>query len=93
MVTLPADSLRRRVSARLTRSPRGRLALLLTAPLVWLGLAYLGALAALLVTALWTTNTFTGDIERVWTLDNVRTVLTNSVYRAVTLRTIGVAAR
>ncbi|MDT4994832.1 MAG: putative spermidine/putrescine transport system permease protein [Actinoplanes sp.] len=92
MVTLPADSLRRRVSARLTRSPRGRLALLLTAPLVWLGLAYLGALAALLVTALWTTNTFTGDIERVWTLDNVRTVLTNSVYRAVTLRTIGVAA-
>jgi putative spermidine/putrescine transport system permease protein len=92
MVTLPADGLRRRVSARLTRSPRGRLALLLTAPLVWLGLAYLGALAALLVTALWTTNTFTGDIERVWTLDNIRTVLTNSVYRAVTLRTIGVAA-
>jgi len=92
MVTLPADSLRRRVSARLTRSPRSRLALLVTAPLLWLGLAYIGALAALLITALWTTNTFTGDIERVWTLDNIRTVLTDSVYRAVTLRTIGVAA-
>jgi putative spermidine/putrescine transport system permease protein len=89
---LPADTLRRRVSARLTRSPRGRLALLLTAPLLWLGLAYLGALAALLVTALWTTNTFTGRIERVWTLDNLRTVLTDAVYRTVTLRTIGVAA-
>jgi putative spermidine/putrescine transport system permease protein len=87
-----SDTVRRRLSARLTRSPRSRLALLLTAPLVWLGLAYLGALAALLVTALWTTNAFTGDIERVWTLDNLRTVLTDPVYRAVTLRTIGVAA-
>jgi putative spermidine/putrescine transport system permease protein len=89
---LPADTARRRLSARLTRSPRTRLGLLLSTPLLWLGLAYIGALAALLVTALWTTNTFTGDIERVWTLDNVRVVLTDSVYRAVTLRTIGVAA-
>jgi putative spermidine/putrescine transport system permease protein len=68
------------------------LALLLSTPLLWLGLAYIGALAALLITALWTTNAFTGDIERVWTLDNIRTVLTDAVYRTVTLRTIGVAA-
>ena len=60
--------------------------------MLWLGVAYLGALAALLVTALWSTNSFTGDIERIWTLDNIRTVLGDSVYRAVTLRTIGVAA-
>lgn len=86
------DTRRRRLSARLTRSPRTRLGLLLAAPLLWLGLAYLGALAALLLTALWSTNAFTGAIERVWTLDNVRTVLTDSVYRTVTIRTIGVAA-
>ncbi|MGW4941782.1 ABC transporter permease [Actinoplanes sp. NPDC004185] len=86
------DTRRRRLSARLTRSPRTRLTLLLGAPLLWLGLAYLGALAALLVTALWSTDTFTGAIERVWTLDNIRTVLTDSVYRSVTIRTIGVAA-
>jgi putative spermidine/putrescine transport system permease protein len=92
VTTLPADTVRRRLSARLTRSSRSRLALLLTLPLLWLGLAYIGALAALLVTALWTTNAFTGDIERVWTFDNIQTVLTDSVYRAVTLRTIGVAA-
>jgi putative spermidine/putrescine transport system permease protein len=90
-VTLP-DTHRRRLSARLTRSPRTRLTLLLSAPLLWLGLAYVGALVALLVTALWTTNTFTGAIERVWTLDNLRTVVTDSVYRSVTIRTIGVAA-
>jgi len=89
---LPVDSTRRRLSAWLTRSPRTRLALLLSTPLLWLGLAYIGALAALLITALWTTNAFTGDIERVWTLDNIRTVLTDGVYRTVTLRTIGVAA-
>ena len=89
---LPKAGTRRRLSAWLTRSPRTRLALLLSAPLLWLGLAYIGALAALLITALWTTNTFTGDIERVWTLDNLRTVLTDTVYRTVTLRTIGVAA-
>ena len=87
-----AGTARRRLSARLARSPRSRLALLLTAPLLWLGLAYVGALAALLITALWRTNAFTGDIERVWTLDNIRVVLTDPVYRAVTLRTIGVAA-
>ena len=92
MTTLPADTVRRRLSARLTRSSRSRLALLLSLPLLWLGLAYIGALAALLVTALWTTNAFTGDIERIWTFDNIQTVLTDSVYRAVTLRTIGVAA-
>ena len=89
---LTTDSTRRRLSAWLTRSPRTRLALLLSTPLLWLGLAYIGALAALLITALWTTNAFTGDIERVWTLDNIRTVLTDAVYRTVTLRTIGVAA-
>jgi putative spermidine/putrescine transport system permease protein len=92
VTTLPADTFRRRLSARLTRSPRTRLGLLLTLPLAWLGLAYIGALAALLVTALWTTNSFTGDIQRTWTFDNIHTVLTDSVYRAVTLRTIGVAA-
>jgi putative spermidine/putrescine transport system permease protein len=91
-VVLPAGDTRRRLSAWLTRSPRTRLALLLSGPLLWLGLAYIGALAALLITALWTSNAFTGEIERVWTLDNLKTVLTDAVYRTVTLRTIGVAA-
>jgi putative spermidine/putrescine transport system permease protein len=35
----------------LYRKPKLRLGLLLSAPLLWLGLAYLGALAALFVTA------------------------------------------
>jgi putative spermidine/putrescine transport system permease protein len=87
-----SDSPARRLSARLQRSPRTRLGLLLTGPLLWLGLAYIGALAALLVTAFWTTDTFTGQIQRVWTTDSIHTVLTDPVYRTVTIRTIGVAA-
>jgi ABC-type spermidine/putrescine transport system permease subunit I len=76
----------------LHRHPRARLSALLTAPLLWLVVAYLGALAVLLVSAFWTVNSFTGDVIRQPTLDNFRTIVTESVYRNVTLRSIGVAA-
>lgn len=81
-----------RVSSVLHRHPRLRLALLISPPLLWLGVAYLGALAALFVTALWTQNSFTGLVERAWTLDSFRTLFTVDVYRTITLRTLGVAA-
>jgi putative spermidine/putrescine transport system permease protein len=76
----------------LHRHPKARLGLLLGPPMLWLGVAYLGALAALFVTALWTQNGFTGLIERQWTLDSFRTLFTVDVYRTIALRTIGVAA-
>jgi putative spermidine/putrescine transport system permease protein len=60
--------------------------------MLWLGVAYLGALAALLITSLWSQNDFTGNIERIWTLDNFRDLFTIEVYRTITLRTIGIAA-
>ena len=80
------------VSTVLHRRPRLRLGLLLTPPLLWLGVAYLGALAALFLTAFWGQNDFTGEVERSWTLDNFTTLLTEDVYRTITLRTLGVAA-
>ncbi|MBZ5736992.1 ABC transporter permease [Nocardioides mangrovi] len=76
----------------LDRRPGLRVGLLLTPPMLWLGVAYLGALAALLVTSLWTQDDFTGNIERIWTLDNFRQLFTVDVYRTITLRTIGIAA-
>jgi putative spermidine/putrescine transport system permease protein len=60
--------------------------------MLWLGVAYLAALAALLVTSLWAQNDFTGDIERVWTFDNYRQLWNFPVYRTIALRTIGIAA-
>ena len=66
--------------------------LLLTPPMLWLGVAYLGALAALFITSLWTQNDFTGEIERVWTLDNFQDLFTLDVYRTITVRTLSIAA-
>ena len=74
------------------RRPGVRTGLLLTPPLLWLGVAYLGALGALLITSLWTQNDFTGQIERHWTLENFRDLFTIDVYRTITVRTLSVAA-
>ena len=78
-------------SGLLHRRPGLRVGLLLAPPMLWLGVAYLGALAALFVTAFWGQNSFTGEVERTWTLDNFRNLFTVDVYRVVTLRTIGIA--
>ncbi|WGY02024.1 ABC transporter permease [Nocardioides sp. QY071] len=68
-----------------------RLSLLLSAPLAWMLLVYVVALAALLITSLWSVDSLTSEIDRTWTFDNFRTLLDNEVYRTVTLRTLGVA--
>ncbi|WP_306205008.1 ABC transporter permease [Actinoplanes sp. RD1] len=73
-------------------SPRVRLAALLAAPLVWLVVAYLGALATLFVSAFWTVNGFTGATVKRFSLGNFETILREDVYRTVTLRSVGVAA-
>jgi ABC-type spermidine/putrescine transport system permease subunit I len=81
----------RRFSAFLYRRPRVRLAGLLSAPMLWLGVLYLGSLFLLLISAFWTTDTFTGDLVRTFTLENFQEVFTSPVYRAITVRTVGVA--
>ncbi|MEY9836732.1 ABC transporter permease [Streptacidiphilus sp. EB103A] len=82
----------RRLAGALHRRPRLRLAALISAPMAWLALAYLGALVVLLVSAFWTTNEFTSNIDYLWNTDNFRTVLTDPLYRNVALRTLGIAA-
>ena len=56
--------------------------------MLWLGVLYLGSLAALFITSLWTTGPFGQGVERIWNLDNYRTLFTVEVYRTVTLRTL-----
>jgi putative spermidine/putrescine transport system permease protein len=46
----------------------------------------------LLVTAFWQINPFTTNIERVWSLDNLRMIVTSPAYRDIILRTVGMAA-
>jgi putative spermidine/putrescine transport system permease protein len=77
----PSASIRRRIS----------LVFLLVPPLTWLVVAYLGSLAVLLVSAFWSTNSFTGAVVRSFTFDNVTRVLTEEVFRTATVRTVLVA--
>jgi putative spermidine/putrescine transport system permease protein len=82
----------RPLSRALWRRPRLKLALLLSAPVGWLVVAYLGSLAVLLVSAFWSTDSFTGTIVRRPTADNFTTLFGGEVYRAITLRTVAMAA-
>ena len=55
-------------------------------------IAYIGSLAVLFVAAFWRLDGFTAEIVRDYSLDNFRTLWENDVYRAITLRTLGIAA-
>ncbi|WP_414689359.1 ABC transporter permease [Nocardioides sp.] len=80
------------VSTVLHRRPRIRLTLLALPPMLWLGVAYLAALAALLVTAFWGQDGFTGAVVREWNVDNFVQLWGTEVYRTITFRTLGIAA-
>ncbi|MFE5186286.1 ABC transporter permease [Streptomyces sp. NPDC056628] len=89
--TVPTAGFVRRFAGTLHRRPRLQLSLLLSAPLAWLVLAYLGSLAALFMSAFWTTDSFTSSVVKVWNTDNFTALFTTDVYRQVALRSIGVA--
>ena len=91
-VSPPSPSFRRRLAAALHRRPRVRLGLLLTAPVGWLVIAYLGSLVVLFINAFWSRDAFTGLVIRQFTLDNFATIIENPLYRTVTLRTVFMAA-
>lgn len=73
------------------RHPRLRLAGLLSAPMVWLVVIYLGSLAALFLTAFWTVDDFTGQVVRTFTLDNFKAVFTTPAYLETVARTVSIA--
>jgi putative spermidine/putrescine transport system permease protein len=82
----------RRLSSWLHRHSRAGLAALLSAPLAWLLLAYVGSLAVLFVSAFWTVNGFTNEVVKQPTLSNFETILSGAVYRTVAVRSVAVAA-
>lgn len=82
----------RRLASFLHRRPKLQLSLLLAGPLGWLVLAYLGSLAVLFVAAFWRLDPFTAEIIHDYSFGNFRTLWENDVYRAITQRTVGIAA-
>ena len=79
------------LSAFFATKRRTRLAILLSAPMLWLVVAYLGSLAVMFISALWTTDSFTGNVVKTINGQNLQDVYTDAVYRRVALRTVGVA--
>jgi putative spermidine/putrescine transport system permease protein len=83
---------RRRLSSFFYRHPRWRLAALLALPVGWLVVGYLGSLGIMLISAFWYLDPFTAEIVHEPTLDNFKEILTEPVYRTITIRTVTMAA-
>ena len=83
---------RRRAAAFAWRHPWLKAVLLLAPPLGAFAVFYLSALVALFVSAFWSVNSFTGELQHVWTFGNFKTLFETSAYRTIALRTIGIAA-
>jgi len=81
-----------RLSTALWRRPWARASLLLTPPLAWFLLVYIASLVVLLVTAFWTVNPFTTNIDKTWTLANFRAIFTTPAYLSDIGQTVAMAA-
>jgi putative spermidine/putrescine transport system permease protein len=82
-----------RLSGILWRRPWLKAITLLTPPVGAFLVVYVGSLGVLFVSSLWTTNSFTTEIEHTWTLANYREIFsTANPYLHVAGRTLGIAA-
>jgi putative spermidine/putrescine transport system permease protein len=88
----PPPGPRRRLLAAVYRHKSLQLLFLLTPPVGWFGVVYLGSLAILFVAAFWFLDPLTSAIKHDLTVKNFVTLATNPIYRTVALRTIGIAA-
>jgi putative spermidine/putrescine transport system permease protein len=82
----------RRVSAFLFRHPRVKLGATIGAPLLWMVVIYLSALAFLFVSSLWRLDPLSGLVVHDWGLQNFKTIFTEPVFRQTALRTVMIAA-
>lgn len=80
-----------KVSTWLYRHPKSRLAMLLSAPMLWLVVAYLGSLATMFLSAFWTVDSFTGNIIHKFSLENFHILFSQSVYRVIAQRSLAIA--
>src|SRR3954463_13752603 len=85
-------SLPRRLSAGLHRHGWVRLTGLLSLPMAWLVVAYLGSLAVMFVAAVWSINGFTGAVQHTGPLENFRELIRQPVYRRIAVRSHEVGA-
>jgi putative spermidine/putrescine transport system permease protein len=88
----PRRGAARGLEVALYRRPWLRGSLTLAGPLGWMLLIYIAALIVLFLSAFWTVDPFTGKVVHHWGLQNFKTLVTDSTYRTIAVRTIGIAA-
>jgi putative spermidine/putrescine transport system permease protein len=65
---------------------------LLSGPVGWLVVGYLGSLAVLLVAAFWSVDPLSGEVVRGLSFENFETLFNEPVYREIVWRTVRIAA-
>jgi putative spermidine/putrescine transport system permease protein len=88
----PRRSAGRRLADLFHRRPRLQVGALLTGPMAWLVVGYLGSLAVLLVAAFWNVSALSGEVARSFSLDNFKTLVDEPVYRSIAGRTVAIAS-
>jgi putative spermidine/putrescine transport system permease protein len=92
VASAPKRSAGRRLADLFHGRPRLQLGALLSGPVAWLVIGYLGSLAVLLAAGFWTVEALSGEVSQTFSLDNFNTLLDDSVYRVVAQRTVLIAA-
>jgi putative spermidine/putrescine transport system permease protein len=85
-------SVGRRLADLFHGRPRLQITSLLSGPIGWLVVGYLGSLALLLVASFWSVNALSGELTKTFGTENYKTLANTSVYTDVALRTVGIAA-
>lgn len=80
----------RGLMATLWRRAWMRALLTLSPPLAWFLVVYFAALAVMLMTAFWSVNPFTNQLDHTWNLDNFRELFTGT-YVSIIVRTLVMA--
>jgi putative spermidine/putrescine transport system permease protein len=85
-------SVGRRLADLFHGRPRLQIGSLLSGPVAWLVIGYLGSLAVLLIASFWSVNAISGELIKGFSLDNYKELFQQSVYKDVAFRTVGIAA-
>jgi putative spermidine/putrescine transport system permease protein len=92
VASAPKRSVGRRLAGLFHGRSRLQVGALLSAPVGWLVIGYLGSLAVLLAAGFWTVEALSGEVSQTFSHDNFNTLLDDSVYRTVAQRTVLIAA-
>jgi putative spermidine/putrescine transport system permease protein len=91
LASRPKRSAGRRLADLFHGRPRLQVGALLSGPLAWLVVGYIGSLVVLLAAAFWNVSALTGEVSQTLSLENFKTIVEDPVYRTIAWRTARIA--